>query len=145
MPTTKHESQIIKDEHDGVLLARRTSLVSAATIYTVTPAWQSGATVAVSNLPNVNINGLDTPTDTFLSLASAGQKYRLPSTELSNRKTLILYNSSPSFSVWIGGNSLSSGYGIRVFPEEKIVIDASSGMYAIPTANTILLNLLELN
>ena len=90
----------------------------------------------------VSIRGLVSPT---LSTATVGTSaVLLPTSELSQRRSTIVWNSNASLSMWIGDSSLASGTGIQLDPQEKMAIDVQKDLYGIAEANYILARILEL-
>jgi len=90
----------------------------------------------------VVIRGLTSPTLSTATIATTASL--LPPTQLSQRRSVLIWNSNASLSMWIGDASLASGTGIQVDPQEKIVIDIEQGLYGVAEANYILARILEL-
>lgn len=90
----------------------------------------------------VAIRGLITPTLSTATVSTTASL--LPATELEQRRSVVIWNSNASLSMWIGDSSLASGSGIQLDPQEKMVIDIQEGLYGIAEANYILARILEL-
>jgi len=63
-------------------------------------------------------------------LASSNTQYKVPTTELTNKKLFILYNKS-DVPIYYGGHNVSIDNGIPMNPGEIISIRASSTLYLI--------------
>lgn len=92
---------------------------------------------------NTILLGLGTIFGGLISLASAGFAQQLPIQPLSNRKSLMLFNSSNQ-TVWLGSSSLASGTGIPLYANERFSGDIYEGLYAVPTISGQTINVLEL-
>ncbi len=77
---------------------------------------------------------LGTPTTTELTLTNADTDYKLPTSELANRKTLIVVNNSDT-TVYLGQTGVidadaSPPIGMFLKTDEMVAIDSSTGWYA---------------
>jgi hypothetical protein len=91
----------------------------------------------------VVIRGMISPISSTVLLSSASISYRLPDTELDQRRSVIIYNSDTLNSVWIGDNTVSSSNGIKLYPDEKIMLDVQKDLFARGSNDNITLHILE--
>lgn len=92
----------------------------------------------------IQILGLASTRSGMISLASAGFPQKIPATPLTNRKSLLLYNSSAS-TWWITQASGASGIGIPVLAGEKFGVDSYDDIWVIPIYSGQTLTYLELS
>lgn len=100
--------------------------------------------MSFKNETPVGINGLLSPTTTQVTLTTANTAYKIPSSELSNRKTIIIYNGSDT-DVYLGSSSVTTSNGILLASGEKQVYDCESNLYAVCGSDNKQLNVLELS
>ncbi len=81
--------------------------------------------------------------NTVVTLTSAGTAYKLPSSELSGRKAIQIYNKS-AYDVFIGGSSVSTTNGILLPPGGVMNLDAESGIYAVCATDAQDINIMEM-
>ena len=77
-----------------------------------------------------------------LTLTTQNQAYKCPSSELSDRQVLVIYNASDS-DIYIGGSDVSTSNGLTLASEKYIVIGAESGVYAVCGSASKSIRLLE--
>lgn len=79
---------------------------------------------------NVNIEGLDAPVTTVLTLTNADTAYKMPASELANRKLLVIYNASDT-DVYIGSSSVTTANGILLPAGGTMSLDCEKDLYAV--------------
>lgn len=146
MPTQKQISQIQKDEHDDVSLAKRVTLVSGdiqlGAVEIKDSLTTSRVSVSTTGQLQTDLAGLRVPLQSTVTVGTTA--IAVPASALTGRKNLTMWNSNASLTVYYGASGLASGAGIQLDPEEKVSLDAESGILAIAEANYILLRILEL-
>lgn len=90
------------------------------------------------------IKGLSSPISTAITLTTLNTAYKLPSSELTNRKTILIYNISDT-NVYIGGSTVTTTNGILLSNGEKMAVDCESDIYAICGTSGKIINVLELS
>ena len=122
-PTTNPETGLAKEvKQDDVI----TALVLLLT--------ELGEKTEPANTQKVALEPTGTPITTERTLTNADTSYKLPSSELASRKTLIVTNNDDT-TVYLGQtgviNSASSpAVGIPLEAGKTIMIDSSTGWYA---------------
>lgn len=106
-----------------------------------------GALHRVQTDANGNLIGSDkaltTPTSTAVTLTTANTAYKLPASELANRKTIELYNGSDT-DIYIGDSTMTDiTKGILFSPGEKKSYECASGLYAICASAGKIIRVLE--
>jgi len=121
------QPQLDLEEHFGTLDAKRVVLIDKDTgsAYNIDP--QTPFTTYVS---------------TTVTLTTANTAYKLPSSEQSGRKLLVIYNGSDTI-VYLGSSAVTTATGIELDVKEKIAIDAESGVYAVCGSASKTVNVLE--
>lgn len=85
---------------------------------------------------SVSISGTisETPLSTFISstvtLTNADTAYKLPSSEMSGRRQLVIYNASDA-DIYIGDSTVTTSTGILIPAGGTLCIDASANLYAV--------------
>jgi hypothetical protein len=98
----------------------------------------------MSYFKDININGLVNPTSTSVTLTNATTAYKLPPSELANRKSIIIYNSSDT-DCYIGDSTMTTVTKGILLPSGGVIsIDAASNLYGICGATGKILITLEL-
>ena len=92
----------------------------------------------------VSPRGLSTPTTTAVTLTTADTVYKLPGTELTGRKTIIIYNVSDT-SVYIGSSSVTTTNGILLPAGGTFSLDCEKDLYAVCGTDGKIINVLELS
>lgn len=110
---------------------------------TPTPAITGFATSAKQDTLITNSNSLGTPTTTALTLTTANTAYLMPASELSGRRTLIIYNVSDT-DVFIGSSLVTTTNGILLTSGGEMQLDVSAGLYAVCGSAGKIINILEL-
>lgn len=77
-----------------------------------------------------------------VTLTTAHTAYECPSSPLSGRLILVVYNGSGS-TVYLGGAEVSTSNGTPLADTKYTVIGASSGLFAVCGSNDIELRILE--
>lgn len=89
----------------------------------------SGSQVEITNLPaTYSPLALSTWVSGTVTLTNANTAYKIPSSEQSGRRTLILYNGSDTDMIW--GASTITTSGILLTTGLSVAIDASANIYA---------------
>jgi len=94
---------------------------------------ETGLAKEAKQLPdghNVNIEGLDAPVTTVLTLTNADTAYKMPASELANRKLLVIYNASDT-DVYIGSSSVTTDNGILIPAGGTMSLDCEKDLYAV--------------
>jgi len=91
-----------------------------------------------------NLKGMTSPTSTAVTLTTADTAYKLPSSELANRKTIIIYNSSDT-NVYIGSSGITTSTGVLLPPEGQMSLDCEKDLYAVCGTSGKIVNVLELS
>ena len=77
-----------------------------------------------------SVQALDTPVTTVLTLADADTAYKMPASELANRKLLVIYNASDT-DVYIGSSSVTTDNGILIPAGGTMSLDCEKDLYAV--------------
>ena len=93
---------------------------------------------------NASVKAFTTPTTTALTLTTLNTAYKLPTSELANRRTLILYNVSDT-DMFIGSSSVTTTNGILLPAGGTMNIDCEKDLYAICGTSGKIINVLELS
>ncbi|MHA2069400.1 MAG: hypothetical protein ACXABY_33990 [Candidatus Thorarchaeota archaeon] len=105
------QNQIIQEEHDGLQNAKRTSLVSAATIYVVTDVTVNPALGSRATIGNVSV------INTATQIVAAD----------TNRRSLTLQNISNATIFTGNDDSVTSSNGIKLQQDDVQIIDNYDG------------------
>lgn len=103
----------------------------AATISSVTVGELSVSGVAISNFPStqeISDNPLETWVSGTVTLTNADTAYKIPSSEQSGRRLLILYNGSDT-DMKIGASTITTS-GILLAAGATMAIAAGANLYA---------------
>jgi len=121
------QPQLDLEEHFGTLDAKRVVLIDKDTgsAYNIDP--QTPFTTYVS---------------TTVTLTSAGAAEKLPTSELSSRKCLVIHNKS-SYDIYWGSDSVTTSNGILLEAGEKVAIRSESGIYGVCGTDSVDINILE--
>ena len=79
-----------------------------------------------------------------VTLTLADTAYKLPSSPLSGRRTLIIYNNSDAI-VYIGDSSVATTDGLPLNPDDSVAIDSVSDIYAVCGSAGKTVRILELS
>ena len=79
---------------------------------------------------------------TALTLTDANVAYKTPTSELSGRKLLILYNVS-NVTVYVGDSSVTTVNGIAIVTGATLLIDAEKDLYTVCGSAGKIINILE--
>ena len=91
------------------------------------------ATSAKQDTLITNTNPLGTPTTTLTTLTNADTAYKLPSSEKSGRRTIIVSNNS-AYDAYLGQTGVISAttpVGILLPAGGSLTLDCSTGLYGI--------------
>lgn len=91
---------------------------------------------------SANSTPLNTPTTTAVTLTNASTTYLLPTSQLADRRTLIIYNVSDT-DMFIGSSSVTTTNGILLPSGGTMNIDVSTGLYAVCGSAGKIINCLE--
>ncbi len=100
------------------------------------------STFNTNPLPVKN-KALGTPTTTALTLTTANTAYLIPTSELIDRRTVIIYNKSDT-DIYYGSSNVTTTNGILLASGGNISLDIESGLYAVCGTSAKIINVLEL-
>lgn len=100
-------------------------------------------TIAVSNWPTTyQETPLSTWVSTAVTLTDADTAYKLPTSEQSGRRTIVVYNGSDT-DCYVGSSAVTTSTGILISSGQTISLDASAGVYGICGSAGKILRVLE--
>jgi len=88
------------------------------------------------------LSSLTTFVNTTVTLTTEDTAYKLPTTEQSGRKTIIIHNNSDT-DVYIGSSSVTTATGVLLPAGGNMSLDAESGVYAVCGTASKSINTLE--
>jgi len=91
----------------------------------------------------VSEKGTGDPVTTALTLTTADTAYLIPTSELSKRRTLVIYNISDT-NIFIGDSGVTTTNGILIATGGEKTLNVESGLYAVCGTNGKIINILEL-
>ena len=139
-----HSDVIVVSKPDGTVINPATEDGKLADIKTNTdkiisaPATESKQDDIISE-----VKPLSVPVTTSLTLTTADTSYKMPPTELTNRRLLVIYNASDT-AVYIGSSSVTTSNGIIIESGGVMTIDSEKDLYAVCGVGGKTINLLEL-
>lgn len=80
--------------------------------------------------------------NTAVTLTTADTAYRLPTSELADRKSITIHNASDT-DCYIGGSSVTTSNGILLPVGGTMTLDAESGIYGVCGTSNKTLNIME--
>jgi len=89
------------------------------------------------------IKPLSTLVTTAVTLVTAGTAYKLPNTEQSDRRTIIVYNVSDT-DVFLGDSDVTTTTGILLASGGSMSLDISANLYAVCGTDSKIVNVLEM-
>ena len=89
------------------------------------------------------VEALASPTTTALTLTTENTQYKMPASELANRRLLVIYNVSDT-DVYIGSSSVTTTNGILLETGGTMTVDCEKDLYAVCGTASKIINLLEM-
>jgi hypothetical protein len=89
--------------------------------------------VTISGATDTSSKGLNIGSNAYTVTTVSGELLALNAA----RRSLILMNNDPSYSVWVGGAGVTSSSGLKVSAGQSLVLDNSAGaaLHAVANAN----------